>query len=122
MSDQFIKLASPATGSFEALSKRDISELAAAGGKSGPADGKIVPPPPSRTKPEIEQITERLNMATSSISRDLRFEVDLDSGRSIIQVLDRETGELIRQIPPEKVSTYEQSGGDIAIRLYDELV
>ena len=41
---------------------------------------------------------------TNKRLKDLRFKVDMNSGRSVIQVLDRDTGEIIREIPPEKAS------------------
>lgn len=36
----------------------------------------------------------------------LQFHVDKESGRSVIQVLDVESGEIVRQIPPEEVLTF----------------
>ena len=59
---------------------------------------------------------------SQSIGRDLRFEVDIHSGKSVIQVLDRETGEIIRQIPPENAKTYVSDNGDVALRLFDRRV
>lgn len=44
----------------------------------------------------------------------------MESGRSVIQVLDRETGEIIRQIPPEKAEVTLTSNGFVELRLYDE--
>ena len=43
----------------------------------------------------------------------------MQSGRSVIQVLDRDTGEVIRQIPPEKASLYVSESGAVAMRLLD---
>ena len=70
----------------------------------------------------MEKLARKLNLATQSIGRDLRFQVDLEKGRSVIQVLDRETGEIIRQIPPENAKTYVSNFGDVALRLYDAVV
>ena len=119
MSEPTIVKVSSVTGTFKSLGSDNGT---AQSGKNGPADGKEVPVKPAASKPDMAQIAKMLNMAPKSIGRNLRFEVDLDSGRSVIQVLDRETGELIRQIPPEKISTYLQAEGDLAIRLYDEVV
>ena len=118
MSEQTIRSAS-VTGTFNALGT-DAAE--ARGGKVEPANGKELPVQAAASKPDLKKIAQLLNMAPRSIGRNLRFEVDLDSGKSVIQVLDRDTGELIRQIPPEKISTYLQSEGELAIRLYDEIV
>ena len=70
-------------------------------------------------KADLEQLAQRLNIVSQSIGRDLRFQVDVLSGSSVIQVLDRETGEIIRQIPPEDARTYVSDRGDVALRLYD---
>ncbi len=53
----------------------------------------------------LGETVSRLNEAVQVVKRDLRFRVDDDSGRTIITVLDSETEEVIRQIPPEQVLT-----------------
>jgi flagellar protein FlaG len=75
---------------------------------------------PAAAKPDLENLTAELNLASETIGRDLRFQVDMESGRSVIQVLDRETGEIIRQIPPEKAEVTLTSNGFVELRLYDE--
>ncbi len=74
---------------------------------------------PAPAKPDLEKLTAKLNLASETIGRDLRFQVDMESGRSVIQVLDRETGEIIRQIPPEKAEVTLTSNGFVELRLYD---
>jgi flagellar protein FlaG len=51
----------------------------------------------------VEQTVEQINDYFQSMGRDLNFKVDDESGRTIITVLDSETKEVIRQIPPEEV-------------------
>ena len=50
---------------------------------------------------ELDSAVTRLNDFVQSVRRDLQFEVDNESGKTIVRVLDRETKELIRQIPDE---------------------
>lgn len=50
---------------------------------------------------ELDSAVTRLNDYVQSVRRDLQFEVDNDSGKTIVRVLDRDTKELIRQIPDE---------------------
>ena len=69
--------------------------------------------------PDIEAIAAKLNVASLSIGRDLRFRVDTDSGQSIIQVLDRETGEIIREIPPDQAELSLSANGEFQLRLYN---
>ena len=52
----------------------------------------------------LDSLVRELNLKSKSVSPALRFQVDVSSGSSVIQVFDRSSGELIRQIPPEKAS------------------
>ena len=45
----------------------------------------------------------RINEYVQSVQRDLSFRMDDASGYTVIQVTDRSTGELVRQIPSEQV-------------------
>ena len=116
MSEQDIKQVSAVTGTFAVLKptpERDQD------GKVRPGPGNNMPEP---RQADIEKLARDLNAAVQSIGRDLRFEVDLENGRSVIQVLDRETGEIIRQIPPEHAKTYVSDAGGVTLRLYDKQV
>ena len=48
---------------------------------------------------ELDTINEKLNMANSS----LQFSVDSTSQELVVKVVDRDSGEVIRQIPPESI-------------------
>ena len=50
---------------------------------------------------QIEQAVTEINEYVQSIQRDLHFSVDEDSGLTVIRVRDKESGELIRQIPED---------------------
>ena len=52
-------------------------------------------------KPAIEQAVTEINEYVQSVQRDLHFSVDEESGLTIVRVKDKETGELIRQIPED---------------------
>lgn len=81
----------------------------ATGGKTEPAPaaeaGKDLPVPSTPEMPELDLsgVVESLNDYMQSVRRDLRFSVDDFSGRTVITVLDSESQEVIRQIPPESV-------------------
>ena len=49
----------------------------------------------------VEKAVEQLNDYVHSTQRDLRFSLDEDLGRTVVRVLDRNTQEMIRQIPNE---------------------
>ncbi len=51
----------------------------------------------------LAEAAERLNQAMQDSRRDLRFSVDQDSGRTVIQVVNPGSGEVVRQIPSEEM-------------------
>lgn len=51
---------------------------------------------------QLERLVEKLNNGAASIGRQLKFHFDDDANTSVIQVYDRETEQLIRQIPSEE--------------------
>lgn len=79
---------------------------ASADGKSPAAAGKVVPPSAAaqggRTVALADAVSE-LNDYVQNIQRDLQFSIDEASGQTIIKVIDSQSKELIRQIPPEEV-------------------
>lgn len=91
------------------------------GGNSDAGTGKSLPQA-TVEKPDLARVALELNNASRRMGRDLRFQVDLDLGYAVIQVLDRETGEIIRQIPQEKVALMIAGNGSIEMRLFDDLV
>ncbi len=121
MATEDLKSVSSVTGTFRQLTSQDVGRAAMQTGKEEAPSGKELPVA-EQSAAEVEELARKLNVATQSIGRDLRFEVDMESGRSVIQVLDRDTGEVIRQIPPEKARLYVSESGAGALRLYDAQV
>lgn len=58
----------------------------------------------------LDQAVSRLNDFVQTVQRDLQFEVDNDSGKTIVRVVDQQTEQVIRQIPD-----------DVALRLAENL-
>ena len=54
---------------------------------------------------DMAQTVNRLNDLIQTVRRELRFSVDDASGDTVITVIDSETEEVVRQIPPEEVLT-----------------
>lgn len=76
---------------------------------------------PSAAQTTLSDIVRQLNATSRSIGRALRFQVNVISGSSTIQVLDRDTGEIIREIPPEKIQINGRLERQLTLRLFDEL-
>lgn len=123
MSEQALKSVASGTGTFAVLSEKpqDVQ-----GGKPGTEPGKALPATRAEReqepRPDLEQLARQLNLANRSIGREIRFRVDLENGQSVIQVLDRETGEIIRQIPGDEAAGSLSNPARPGIRLLDDLV
>ncbi|OZG73772.1 flagellar biosynthesis protein FlaG [Hahella sp. CCB-MM4] len=50
---------------------------------------------------QLKEAVSRLNDYIQSVQRDLQFELDDDTGRTVVRVLDRQTQEVVRQIPDD---------------------
>lgn len=81
------------------------------GGRSPapPATDPAVPardvqrPEDSPSRADVDRATRRMNDYVQTVNRNLQFSVDDDSGQTVIKVVDSETHELIRQIPPDEM-------------------
>lgn len=82
------------------VTKPDVAKSPVNGGEALPSRGKELPAQVANTADISETVTE-INDIIRSVQRDLAFNVDEDSGRTVISVIDSESGELIRQIPSE---------------------
>ncbi len=60
-----------------------------------------VRPDPASSSEQLQKAVVAINEYVQSINRDLQFSVDEDTDRTVIKVIDSESGELIRQIPDE---------------------
>lgn len=50
---------------------------------------------------KLQEVVADMNDYIQSVQRDLHFAVDEELDQTVIRVMDRDTGELIRQIPEE---------------------
>lgn len=56
-----------------------------------------------RKNDELDDVVKNLNDHIQQYRRELQFEVDEKSGRTVVKVMDIETNEVIRQMPSEEV-------------------
>lgn len=76
-----------------------------------PVDMQTVPPATEARQtadgqsnpPQLGQIVDQLNNYVQHVRRELHFSVDESTGETIVRVIDSESEEVIRQIPPEEV-------------------
>jgi flagellar protein FlaG len=75
-------------------------------GNALPLQGDVAPAPPAHADlklPDLSAVVANLNQYLRSSQRDLQFSIDKSSGRTIINVVNSETGEIVRQIPPAEL-------------------
>lgn len=53
-------------------------------------------------KSDVRDVVKEMNQAVQNVRRELEFSVDDDSGRTVVKVMNSETGEVIRQLPTEE--------------------
>jgi flagellar protein FlaG len=90
----------PAAQSLEQAARAEAARQAL------PAPGNVLPQGVVRANTpaaDVQNAVQQLNAYVQNMRRDLRFSVDEDSGRSVVKVVDSETGETIRQFPAEEV-------------------
>ena len=96
-----IRALSGAAKNSRQVAKTDVATLPGQGGEALPSTGKELPARAADSA-EINEAVTRINEIVQSVQRDLSFNVDEDSGQTIIRVVDSGSGELIRQIPSEE--------------------
>ena len=52
---------------------------------------------------DLGRTVQQLNELAQTVRREIRFTIDDSTGRTVINVLDAETSDLVRQIPSEEV-------------------
>lgn len=74
-----------------------------AAGTAATALEKAAEPVEEATPTQIESAVKEVNDSLASRSISLQFEIDKDTDRVIVKVVDLTNGEVIRQIPSEEV-------------------
>lgn len=68
---------------------------------------------------QMEDIAEKMNQVSKVFNTSLAFTVDKPTGKSVIKVMDIETEEIIRQIPPENLLKLMSNMRDVMGMLLD---
>ncbi len=61
-----------------------------------------LPSGPAPTRQQLTETVQDLNQHLSGYDTNLQFEIDDQSQQMVVQIVDRETKEVVRQIPSEK--------------------
>ena len=69
---------------------------------SGAADSVQVSGAAKANQADVVDAMKKMQVFAQTVSRDLNFSVDEESGETIIRVIDSKTDEVVRQIPSEE--------------------
>jgi flagellar protein FlaG len=99
-----VKFSGPNTnqGPGNVTGTQQAGKLPETGGQNLPLQGNGQPRE-VRGFVEIREAVNEINEFVQSVQRDLSFNMDEASGHTVIRVINRDSGDLIRQIPSEEV-------------------
>ena len=74
------------------------------------ATDKTVNSPDETVKPQFDEaMAEKMAMYFQNVNRELKFEVDNDGGDPIVIIIDKESGDVIRQVPAQELLDINES-------------
>lgn len=71
---------------------------------------------------QTEHAVSEINQALKTLATNLKFEVDDQSGRTLVKVMDQDTGEVLRQIPSEATIRIARSLDKMVGHLVDQSI
>lgn len=107
-------VASPGTGNsatenFARPPEKDRGK----GAEAEPAEKKKKNPPA-----RIDEIVSEVSASLKRLNTELRIEVDKSSDEVIVKIVDKDSGSIIKEIPPEEMQTVKDRMEDLRGILY----
>ncbi len=68
---------------------------------------------------EIEAVVNNLNEFVQSAQRQLEFFVDQESGKTVVRVIDSDTGDTIRNIPSDEILSMQKHLKEMGERMFN---
>ena len=84
--------------------------------------GKVAQEVKNATEEKIHRVSELMNDYISSMQRDIKIQVDNDTGRIIVKVISEEDGKVIREIPPKELLALAAKMEEISGAFFDQIV
>ncbi|TMM44972.1 flagellar protein FlaG [Colwellia ponticola] len=82
--------------------KQDEAPVAPLLSKTSPQE---LPAEQPLTATQLDKVAQQLQDFVGDLNRNIEFSVDKDSGRDVIKVIDKDSGDLLKQYPSEEVLT-----------------
>ena len=110
--------------------KKDTLHISESKRESNVLDNKItdISPTPkvakttSNQEQQLDNLLKKLNVNTDIINKGIRFEKDNYYDKMIVRVYNRETGDIIKQIPPQDMLEFAKKSEEITGILFDKTV
>lgn len=83
--------------------QQGVAQVASIQTAKASSSAKPAQPVASVSKEDVKAAVEQMKDFAQVMSRQLQFDVDDESGRTVVRVLDKDSGDIIRQIPSEEV-------------------
>jgi flagellar protein FlaG len=61
------------------------------------------------TAPQLQSVVDNINKALQQSNKNLQFSIDTDTKKSVVKLVDTETGDVIRQFPSEEAIAISKS-------------
>ncbi len=82
-------------------------------GEPAPAESTQIAAKPSvqqqPSAPQLQNLVDNINKALKQSSKNLEFTIDTETRKSIVKLVDSETGDVIRQFPSEEAIAISRS-------------
>ena len=98
---QLSRLTSDSAPNFVAASNA-ITEIAAGTPADLPKVAAQQVTQQAPTAPQLQQVVDKINKAIQQTNKNLEFTIDTDTRKSVVKLVDTETGDVIRQFPSEE--------------------
>lgn len=121
MANEVNSLAPPVFAPQAAKLTDERSAARSESGKQVPPSGEVRPEAEAPKESEVMRAVEMLANHARNLGRELQFEIDSDSGQTLIKVIDPETDEIVRQIPSEEAVARARSRNADDLNLVDDL-
>ena len=91
------------TGGSSAAERGSARQALPAGGNSLPRNSAVSDGAPKVSRQDVTEAVAEVTRSLAVVGTSLSISVDEQLGSTIIKVTDKETDEVIRQIPPERI-------------------
>jgi len=114
-----VSLASDDTPKAEATQEAKPNPFAASSGEKQALSGDALEKARVAEEKRLEKITDELNEKLNE-NLSLRFGKDEGSGENVVQLIEKKTGDVVRQFPPQAILDFREKFKDFAGLLFNQ--